>query len=78
MKTKPHIPINERAILTKKMAAAYLSISESRLDQYRASKDVKAIEFGSRNLRYRRTELDALIDRIENKETHFEKMTKAS
>ncbi len=76
-KEPARIPINERSLLTRKMAAAYLSISESRLDEYRAAGDVKVVELGTRNIRYRRRELENLIDKIEQKQTHFDRMTTA-
>ncbi len=68
------IPINERALLTRKMAAAYLSISESRLDQYRLSGDIDAIKMGGRSVRFRRVELDELIEKIASGETHVDRM----
>lgn len=73
---RPRTPINERALLTVNDATDYLSISRTRLDEYRACGDIKPIELGSRNLRYRRRDLDELIEKIASKDTHFDRMTR--
>lgn len=67
-------PINERALLTESDAADYLSITRRTLYGYRTAGDITPICLGNRNLRYRRRDLDELIDKIEAGETHLERM----
>ncbi len=68
-------PINERALLKTGDACDYLSISRSLLDQFRAGGDIKAVPVGNRSLRYRRLDLDDLIEKMANRDTHLDRMT---
>ena len=68
------VPINQRALLTRKDAAAYLSISYTTFLAYEASGDVKGIKIGTgKEKRYRRSDLDTLIDKMEQGETNIDR-----
>jgi hypothetical protein len=70
-------PINQRALLTRKMAADYLSIGLPLFDQYQASGDIKGIPIASgKEKRYRRSDLDDLIEAIADQSTNIDR-TKA-
>ena len=67
-------PINERAVLTRAMACDYLSIGKSLFRSYEASGDVKGFAIGSgREMRFRRADLDDLIERIASGETNIDR-----
>ena len=68
------VPINQRALLTRKDAAAYLSISYTTFLAYEASGDVKGIKIGTgKEKRYRRSDLDTLIHKMEQGETNIDR-----
>lgn len=70
MRHKQVTPVDERLLLTRQMAADYLSISLTTFKTFELSGDVKGFPFGSgKEKRYRRTDLDQLADRIEAGET---------
>jgi excisionase family DNA binding protein len=59
------IPINQRALLTRRDAAAYLSVSYTLFRSFEASGDIKGIKIGTgRESRYRRSDLDEFIERL--------------
>jgi hypothetical protein len=68
-------PINQRALLSRQMAADYLSIGNTMFRQFEASGDIKGIEIGSgKEKRYRRSDLDDLVERIADKTTNIDKV----
>lgn len=68
-------PINQRALLTRSMAADYLSLSVPTLKSYEDSGDLKGIPIGTgKEKRYRRSDLDDLIDRVAERRTNQDKV----
>jgi hypothetical protein len=68
-------PINHRALLTRKMAADYLSIGLPLFDQYQASGDIKGIPIASgKEKRYRRSDLDELIEAMAAGTTNIDRV----
>jgi hypothetical protein len=68
-------PINQRALLTRRMAADYLSIGLPLFDQYRASGDIKGIPIASgKEERYRRSDLDDLIEAMASRSTNIDRV----
>ena len=66
------VPFNQRALLNRRDAAEYLSVSYNTFRTFEASGDIKGIKFGSgRESRYRRSDLDSLIDRLESGDTNI-------
>lgn len=67
-------PINERALLTRRMACDYLSMGGDAFRAYESMGDITGIPFGSgRELRFRRSELDDLIDRMADQTTNLDR-----
>ncbi len=53
-----------RDLLTKRQAIAELGISASTFDRLRAKGHLKAVAFGSKCLRYRRRDLEKLLNEL--------------
>lgn len=67
-------PINQRVLLTRQMAADYLSISVTTFRQFEASGDLKGIPIGAgKEKRYRRSDLDELVEKIADQTTNIDK-----
>ena len=76
---KAATPINERALLTRQMAADYMSISYDLFIRYERSGDIKGMAISSgREKRYRRRDVDALIDAVAEGTTNIDKAKKAA
>ncbi len=70
----PSVPFNQRALLGRRDAADYLSISYTMFKAFEASGDIKGIKIGTgRECRYRRSDLDNLIDRLELQDTQVDR-----
>lgn len=67
-------PIDQRALLTRQMSCDYLSVSEGTFKSYESMGDIKGIPIASGlRLRFRRSDLDALIDAMANQSTNFDR-----
>lgn len=76
---KQSAPINERAVLTRAMACDYLSIGKSLFRAYECSGDVKGFAIGSgREMRFRRADLDDLIQRIADQDTNIDRAKRSA
>lgn len=68
-------PINQRALLTRAMAADYLSIGQSMFRAFEASGDIVGLPIGTgKEKRYRRMDLDALIEAIADGNTKIDQV----
>jgi hypothetical protein len=75
---KQATPINERAVLTRAMACDYLSIGKSLFRAYESSGDIKGFAIGSgREMRFRRGDLDDLVERIAQQDTNIDRMKRS-
>lgn len=68
-------PINQRALLTRRMAADYLSIGLTKFKSFECSGDITGMKIGAgREWRFRRADLDDLIERIATNTTNQDRM----
>ncbi|MCD0460026.1 hypothetical protein [Roseiconus lacunae] len=67
------VPVNERLLLTLLDAAAYLSIGQTLFKEYVAAGDIRPLRVGIRGVRFRRSDCEALADRIEKGETTLQR-----
>jgi excisionase family DNA binding protein len=74
MRSSTPTPINQRAALTREMACDYLSIGRSTFRTYESSGDIKGFAIGNgREKRFKRTDLDDLIERIAAQDTNIDR-----
>lgn len=72
-------PIDQRALLTRRMACDYLSLSATSFTSYEKTKDIVGIPIGSgAEKRYRRRDLDSLIEAMASQSTRLDQLKSSS
>lgn len=73
MSKRVKTPINERSLLNAQEAADYLSVSANTLRDWFKDGELERVPIGESKFRYRRLDLENLIDRLVAGETNTQK-----